>query len=220
MMIKYLLALPILLASPGVLADPATIGIPFRVSALEERVDALELNAIAEDSGVVLLDSVGQQVGSVVFLAPWGTRIWMEFPGHSVIFTLGSDGFGINRDGPPDVPKHVLMFETPDCNVSDESAPVYAPNEHFPQGPWSQFQVIVAPEEGNADARIPYAKIDDASIYPIVSALWSDGFCGFWGSGPEDPQDTDVTPVVQLVACDDSDDLHTCYPPPYELDRP
>jgi hypothetical protein len=219
MMIKYLMILPILFASPAAVADTDT-GIPFRVSALEERVDWLELHAMAEVSGIVLFDSGGQPIGSVFDLSFWNARIWMDFPDRSAIFILGPDGFRVSKDVPPEVLKHVLLFETPDCNLNDETAPVYAPNEHFSPGPWPQYKVIVAPAENDADARVPYAKIDEAGVRPIVSALWSDGYCGFWDGGPGDPQDTFVTPVVQLTVCDESNDLHVCYPPPYELARP
>lgn len=159
---------------------------------------------------VVVVDAYGDTVGRVVEFWNHGTaRIFMQINGKDALVWLHLEGIGISWPHGP-----MLFFEDPECEGQ-----AYARPDHI-DGGWLQPRVVIVPgfvPEGLEPSfeRIPYyATAPGPDIYHPKSHLSPEGYCL-----PFEPDEVDVWPVRKLKACRFSDDLHTCYPPPYELAR-
>jgi hypothetical protein len=160
---------------------------------------------------VVVVDAYGETVGRVVQLWPQGSaRVFMHIDGQDALVWLSLDQMGMSfpSEGP------MLFFEDPGCKGQ-----VYARPDHV-DGGWLQPRLVIVPgfvpEGANPSfERIPYyATVPGPDTYHPKSHLSPEGWCL-----PFEPDDAFVWPVKKLNACRFSHDLHTCYPPPYELDR-
>jgi len=161
---------------------------------------------------VAVVDAYGDTVGRVVQLWPQGSaRIFMRIDGIDALVWLNLEHIGVSYSpgGGP-----MLFFEDFGCEGQ-----AYARPDHVAGG-WLQPKIVIVPgfvPEGSEPSfeRIPYyAMTPNPDIYHPKSHLSSEGYCL-----PFDPHEADVWPVRKLKACRFSDDLHICYPPPYELAR-
>ena len=160
---------------------------------------------------VVVVDAYGDTVGRVVnFWTQGAARIFMQIDGKDAIVWLNLGGLGVSS--PVDGPR--LFFEGSECDGQ-----AYARPDHVGGG-WLQPRVVIVPgfvPEGSDPSfeRIAYYSVAPGpSLHSPQSHLSSEGYCLDF-----EPPEADVWPVRILKACRFSYDLHTCYPPPYELAR-
>lgn len=205
---RCLLISVILLACPYLMAGQDTTGIPFRVSALEERVDALEELAAGDGSGIVLADSEGVPLGEVTMLTPHSAFVWMEFGGRAAIFEALSDPpFFVVPPGP------TLFFSEADC-----TGEVYTFVWNI-EGGWLQPRVILAPgvrlSPEDPHTRVAYVAAGAPTPLDLPFQVSPEGDCNTWEGG--------VAPLVELEEvdiCEGESDILVCFTPPFHLVKP
>lgn len=164
-----------------------------------------------DKSPVVVVDAYGETVGTLVqYFDGGGARVVMAIDGQNTLVWLHRQD-GIGTSWPPGP---MLFFDGEGC-----TGQAYARVEHVDAG-WMSPRIVIVPgfvPEGHppSSARMTYrASASNPDVYNPVSHLSPEGHCF-----PFDPPDVFAWPVVKVNACKFSDDLHACYPPPYELHR-